>query len=185
MGPVPRSSPVSHGGASNLANVFFQRRKKIDQDHDAVKRGEDLWTAVLPVETRRKIEYAVKDLTYPDLGGYYCEEDAIGLARGLVLRDNGYPFLATATHDSEDDFFHSILNSREEVVYSQIEAIVSVVQRIEETRNRSGGSKVGAFERTVNTALRESWVKCELVGSQIVEFDSLEMHTAEIGRAHV
>ena len=179
MGPCPKNFTGLTWGASNLANVFFQRRQKIERDQEAVNRGEDLWTAVLPVEARRKIEYAVRDLTYPDLGGFSCDEDAIGQARGLVLRDIGHPFLATATHDSEVDFFHSLLNSPEEVVYSQIEAVFSVVQRIERTRQRSDGRgpRAGAFERTVNTSLRESWVKCELVNGQIVEFDSLEMHT--------
>lgn len=157
--------------------MFYKRRKTVQQDLEAVGRGEDLWTSLLSNQVRHRILFAVKDLVQPDLCGPYVQYNAVEVAHGLVIRDIGVPNLSYSNHDWDLDFFSSILESTEDIVYSQIEALHLVVRNYSRDHYRGNQDYVGEFERAVNTALREAWVQCELVGGQFVDLDSLELHS--------
>ena len=155
--------------------MFYKRRKTVQKDLEAVSRGEDLWTPVVPSAVRQKIIFAIHDLLGTDLMGPHSQYPLLPKAHRSVIFDLEVPYLGFSHSDPEQDFLESILSSSQDVVYSQIEALIDIVRHYKGPYSNQGG--LADFERTINTSLRESWVSCELVVGKFVDFDSRELHT--------
>lgn len=181
--------------------MLYSRRKKIDKEQAAAAAGRDLWTSDLPTEARMKFVYAVQDLVDGTASGRYTRWDLIEHARNAVLRDLGQPHLGITVHNSNDDFFGSIMKSNEEVVYSQLEAVLAlgtilcadrtfgdVDYEVQQTIRR----RLPELRETISQTLREYWIKCDLIGNQFIDVESRELHEAVVvpalgllgGRSH-
>jgi len=168
--------------------MLYSRRKRLSEDQLAAAAGRDLWTDRLPPEARFKLAYAVRDFVDQCFGSYGTW-DHIAEARKMVLRDLGLPKL-TSSNDESADFFDSLLQSAEDTVYSQLEAVLVLAKVIAESTSVAWGysyesatnvrRRLPGLQDTISTTLREHWIKCDLVDGKFIDIESRQLHESVV-----
>lgn len=148
---------------------FFAHRQRQQEFAEREAAGENLWTQEFDNRARQRILYAL-DGSMDDRAN---PEDLLGAARNLVLKEEGLPYLAagegyTATHDVQV----AIRQCDPPLLLSLLEAC-SFILRLEPARFHT---KPDAWEKQVNTILREHRIAYELVDWRLIPFESQEMH---------
>ena len=163
--------------------VFYGRRKRNDQRTRAHEAGEALWREDLDVNARRKLAYAVENF-FSGTGEGFGMTDPWGLVQRAVLEDLGLSDLGGWAGRPELDVVDALKQAHEDVVFSILEAVLRF-GAIASVESMGGVSREDrwAYERrlptlrsTIETVLREHWVKVDLVGDQFVGFDSRVLH---------
>jgi hypothetical protein len=153
--------------------MLYARRKRLEALAQAEAAGKSFSSTEFDRPARMKLVHAFRDSCPENLQDKYAE-----VARGLILRDEGLPYLHDPRVSELDDLLRYLLTCDESMVPTAIEAI-GVALTIPEYQ--MGGSprapvRLDDFTTTVNTVLREHRVSFELIEGKIVPLASQELH---------
>lgn len=135
--------------------------------------GESFWSTHFDKHARMKVLHAFNDAC-----GEQVREKYADVARGLILRDEGLPYLRDSRLDSERDLRRFILTGDDGLIPSAIEA---VARTLPIPAGRMGSSwafqpDAEMFTQTVNTVLSEHRIAFELIEGEMVPLASQELH---------
>lgn len=149
--------------------MLFSRRERLKKIAEQESKGASFWTRTFTKETRVRILHA-----FGDVAKYNIDECAL-IARGLILRDEGWTYLTSSSIVEVDDFFEYAVKCPDDMMPTVIEAMYeSMSPRL------VSGVYPQLFQGEVETILRESRVSYDLINGQMVEFSSREMHVAVV-----
>ncbi|MGZ3140961.1 hypothetical protein ACVDFE_02935 [Lentzea chajnantorensis] len=149
--------------------MLFSRRERLKKIAEQENQGASFWTRNFTKETRVRIIHAFIDATK-----YRMEECAL-IARGLILRDEGWLHLTSSSLAEVDDFLEYAMKCADDMMPTVIEAMHESM-----SSRRVSGAHPYNFHGETETILRESRVSYDLINGQMVEFSSREMHVAVI-----
>ncbi len=168
--------------------MLFKRRRQLALIERAEAKGRSFWTESLDEKVRQKLFYQVQDLTlllrsisFP--GNF----DFLAKAQRHVLRDTGLPCLSKSyRYDPIEDALNSILEAEEDIVFSLIEAIISLPKQAEsvpispnhlskDEANQLNFSLPNFIDK-IRIILREHRISYDLVGGKFLPLESLVMH---------
>ena len=165
--------------------MLFGRRQRLEKLEKAEAKGRSFWSKKLDVQARNRLFYLIRDV----LGaGGYTSVSLIGVAQQLTLRELGLPRLSNSpTHDSREDGLQAILDADESLVFSLIEALMSISWQHRQRFPRLDAQSIGDFQRSrpeleteIRTILREHRIEYDLVNGRFVPRESLELHESVV-----
>jgi hypothetical protein len=159
--------------------MLYARRKRQEALAEAEAAGESFWSTQFNKQARMKLVHAFRDACPESLQEKYAE-----LARGLILRDEGLPYLTNEDVRYEVDLLNFVMTCHDFIVPTTIEAIAvaftTPLSRMGGGQSHSGPYRSADrqnFTSTVNTVLREHRISFELIGQEMVPLASQELHT--------
>ena len=97
------------------------------------------------------------------------------LARGLILRSAGMLYLVRPNLNPYDDLLNYLLMCPDDMVPTVVEAMSNVCNN-DHLAYRTGIHNASVFDAMLNAILREHRISYELVGTEMIEFSSRELH---------
>lgn len=170
VGELPTT--LSHGPASWEGMLLHQRRKRLAQLAAREQAGESFWSEQFDNRVRYKILLALDDA----VGASRTHHD---IARGLILRDEGIPYLAGPALDVVEDLRSYIMKCDDEMMPTAIEAVATVCND-QNIRFATSCHNSDHFERQLRVILREHRISYELIDSEMIEFSSRELHQSVV-----
>ena len=156
--------------------MLYARRRRLEALAKAEADGQSFWSTEFDKHARMKLVHAFQDACSEYLREKYAE-----VARGLILRDEGLPYLTDPHRDDQADLLNFLLRGKDEVLPSAIEAIAwaLTIPGYEMGGSFSHSPRVDPnhFAEAVNTVLREHRISFELVEGQMVPLTSQELHS--------
>ena len=167
--------------------MFFGRRKRLTKIEKAEAQGRSFWTQEVDQQARIKLVYAVQTLT-AEKTQYSGWVNLVGVAQRLTLEDLGLPRLSkSGPSDPSEDGLQAILDAEESVVFSLIEALLSLSWQVRSRFPGIHAQTLGDFQqgipkfvRRVRTILREHRVSFDLIDGKFMPRESLEMHESVV-----
>lgn len=174
--------------------MLFARRRRLERTAEAEAKGRSLWTDSLGKRARRRLWYQVQDLkTYIADNSFQREVNFLTKARDYVVRDTGLTQLSSTRRSTLSpilnptlDALDAIMNAEEEIVFSLLEALISLPNRVKAapydlniiSHQEAEGLKqfLPNFIENVRIILREHRVEYDIVGGQFIRFRSRIMH---------
>jgi hypothetical protein len=157
--------------------MLFARRRRLEALTKAEAEGQSFWSTEFDKNARMKFVHAFQDACSEDMREKYAE-----VARGLILRDEGLPYLTDPYKNHQTDLLNFLLNGKDDMLPSAIEAIARVLTI---PTHEMGGSfsyspRVDPeyFTDAANVVLREHRISFELIEGQMVPLKSQELHAA-------
>jgi len=159
-------------GSRYRLRMLFRRRKRLQELTDREARGETLWTDKFVPEVRNKIAYA-----FGDAAG--SVEPTAVVARQLILRDEGWPYLADSQLLPAADFLRYVMTAPDDMLPTIIEAMyLAGTQRRDTLGYYSFG--LDDFAAVISTILAEHRIAFDFVDGRMIPFESKELHTAVV-----
>lgn len=150
---------------------LYSERKRIAALEDREARGESVWSVDVPPAARTKIYWALNDfLVYRDF-----EEDHWDTVRTLVTRSRGFTALTRGVNDARADIRTTLAEADVPLIADILEACASVLNFFEERGETE--RTVAEFAKSVDEILASYRIAFEVVGSQVIEFESRELHS--------
>lgn len=168
--------------------MFFGRRKRLEKMREAEARGRSFWTNALNERARRKLFYAIRDVSKDSSSTFGSPANLIAVAQQLTLRDLGLARLSNVSgQDPREDGLNAVLYAEESSVFSLIEALMSISWETRKKYPVLNAQTIGDFRRSlpefeteIRTILREHRVKYDLINSRFIPRESLELHESVI-----
>jgi hypothetical protein len=153
--------------------VLHSRRTRLRELAEAEGRGEAFWTTDFNETVRNKIYFAARDATATSTDGDLWPQAAT-MARGLILRDEGWLSLVAANVPPVQDL-ESYL--REWALHGMVPTIIeSVGVAIDHLSKDYMGVLVSAFRTAVGVILSEHRVSFDFINGVMIEKDSQVLH---------
>jgi hypothetical protein len=154
--------------------MLHHRRKRLEELAKLEAEGQSFWTEKFEMTVRTKIVHALDDFSGSS------EIEVASLARGLILRDEGLPFLVNPRQSEWYDFVNYIGDEEvcsNEMVPSVIEAIYVALDNVHAGAWESVAER---FATVISEILREHRISFDLINGQMVEFSSRELHVSVV-----
>lgn len=149
--------------------MLHRRRQRLQLLAEQEAAGRSFWTTDFNDAVRTRIKYAFDDSM--DL-----DRDAPEIARGVILRDEGLPYLFDVRYRPYVDLTVYLSKCDHEMVPTVIEAIHLGVVNATYAPYDAGMS----FSETIRTILREHRISYDFIAGEMVSLASLEMHEAVV-----
>jgi hypothetical protein len=150
--------------------MLFSKRKSEAEKVERELAGELLWSPVFSKETRIKIAFAIED----SIPVEYFRYIAVETAQALMCREYGVANLS-GRNIATDDLYGFIATSTNEQMPDIIEALCIGFLKSRENDNGYIFVQPQLFHDKVNEILRLERVSFELVGGEMIAFESREM----------
>lgn len=154
--------------------MLFSRRRRERALQEREQGGESLWTEHFDVETRTKLLYAIHDSVGTGHARLYFD-----WVRSTLVRSHGLPSLA-GYGDPDADVKGFLLNAPDELVPDVIEAFAQAFSNDQLNFNAGNYHSSGTFVFRCNRVFREQRIAFDLVGVEMVPFESQELHVAVV-----
>ena len=167
--------------------MLFGRRKRLEQLEKAEAKGRSFWTKVLDAQARHRLFYAIQDIS-EGRGYAFSSVSFIAIAQQLTVRELGLHRLSNSpTEDPRVDGYQAILDAEESLVFSLIEALMSISWQtrqkfpaLDAPTLRDFQQGLPEFETEIRTILREHRVNYDLINGRFVPRESLELHESVV-----
>lgn len=141
--------------------MLHNRRRRLAEYADREAKGESLWTSDFETRSRRRLLHWFEARSMPAY--------VYPAARTMILHDEGWDDLGFADH-AVTDMAEFVLSSSNDMLPTAVEALVTALPGVDRDD----------FRTHVNTIFREDRISWELIGLQMVPFESREMHVAVV-----
>jgi hypothetical protein len=173
-GPVIMTAPCAP--SERQLPVLHKRRKWQEALAAREAAGESFWTDKFVEPARNKILLGFRTATGDS--GVYAD-----VARGLILRDEGFLYLSNPQWDASEDLYAYILQCDKDMVPTVIEAMSLACSNRAVIAQTGNWDAAAYFDETVNVTLLEHRISYELVNHQMIEFSSKALHQNVIAPA--
>ena len=168
--------------------MLYGRRKRLEDMSRAEAEGRSFWTDELDEQARAKIFNLVTNLLNK------CTSKPLLIARQMTLQELGLIWLSGKKvidpFDEEiEDIFKSIFKAKKDIIFSLLEAIISLpstagsetlYQNISYSEADQLSSYLVYFVKEVRTILQEHRVSFDLIQGRFIPFESRIMHEAVV-----
>lgn len=150
--------------------MLFSRRKKAKELAERERRGETFWTSKVDDQVRTKVVFAFDDAAPERVQG-----DLYRVAHGMLLRAHGVGRLTKGAMSPYSDLRAYLGTCPDDMFPDVVEAMATVLESAAgygyEIR-----SPLARFTGMVNRVFMEHRVAYELIGVEMVPFESRELH---------
>jgi hypothetical protein len=161
--------------------MFFNRRRKLRDLAEMEAQGKSLWTTAFDPEVRAKLTFAMGEAAQ---GNPNLMSQVAARAAYLLRKDEGWYQLVLKGGNSTTDFVVFLGRADDQYLPSAIEAIYVAGSELAAAAAYPYALEpefsVGAFTAEVNRILGEHRISFELIGGEMVPFQSKELHEAVV-----